>query len=366
MVLVEDFLKILKKEKVNFFSGVPDSILKNLSIYLEDNKNHFISTSEGSAVSKAIGNYLATKKIPCIYMQNSGLSNAINPLISIAGQNVYSIPMLLVIGWRGSPNFKDEPQHEAKGKITIKLLKLLKIKYCIIKNNKDLKKLKKLLQYSKKQKKIIACLFEKNVLRIKRKISFHNSIKSSFSRHVFINELLRKIKKNTKIISTTGYTSRELFQIRKYNKYENGKDFYMVGGMGHASSVSLGYVLSKKKDKVFCLDGDGSLLMHMGSLATIGNVKPKNLIHILFNNNAHESVGGQTTNAKKIDFKKLVQSLGYKYYFKVTNLLSTRKIFKQIGRKKGPIFIEVIIKQSSLSSLERPKSLKLIKERFIK
>ncbi len=366
MILVKDLFKIFKKEKIQFFSGVPDSILKNLSSFLEEKKNHFISTSEGAAVSKAIGNYLATKQIPCVYMQNSGLSNAINPLISIAGQNVYSVPMLLIIGWRGSPSHKDEPQHEAKGKITINILKLLKIKYCIIRKNNDLKKLKKLIKYSKKEKKIIACLFEKNSIQSQRKKNVLASSKSSFTRHKFINEMLKNIEKKTKIISTTGYTSRELFQIRKYNNYNKGRDFYMVGGMGHTSSVSLGYVIGKKNEKVICLDGDGSVLMHMGSLATIGNIKPKNLTHILFNNNAHESVGGQITNANKIDFKRLVKSLGYRYYFKVTNLLTTKKVLTLIKKRRGPIFVEALIKQGSLSSLERPKNLKLIKEQFIK
>ena len=171
MIFVENFLKILKKNNINFFTGVPDSVLKNLSIYLTNysNKKHIIASNEGAAVSLGIGYYLSQKKIPCIYMQNSGLGNAINPIISIAHKEVYSIPLLLLIGWRGSPSQTDEPQHKAKGKITKNLLKLLKIQYCILKSNKDLFKLNKLIIKSYKEKKVVACLIEKNILKTNKK-----------------------------------------------------------------------------------------------------------------------------------------------------------------------------------------------------
>ena len=164
MINVNDFLNIIKKNKINFFSGVPDSVLKELSKKIEHKKNHIIAANEGAAVSLGIGNYLSTKNVPCIYMQNSGLSNAINPLISIAHKSVYSIPLILIIGWRGSPNSKDEPQHIAKGKITKKILQLLNIKYSILKNKPDLLKFDKLIKYSKKNKSIVACLIEQNIL----------------------------------------------------------------------------------------------------------------------------------------------------------------------------------------------------------
>ena len=171
MILVENLLKNLKKNNVNFFTGVPDSILKNLSSTLEKfpKKKHIIAPNEGAATSIGIGHYLSTKKIPCIYLQNSGLSNAINPLISIASKEVYSIPLFLMIGWRGAPNKKDEPQHIAKGKITPRILKLLKIDFCILREERDLSELKKIIKIAYKKKKIVACLIEKGTLQIKKK-----------------------------------------------------------------------------------------------------------------------------------------------------------------------------------------------------
>jgi len=365
MILVENLINILKKNKINFFTGVPDSILKNFSNYVEDfsKKHHIISTSEGSAVSIGIGYHLATKKIPCIYLQNSGLSNAINPLISVASKEVYSIPLFLMIGWRGSPKKPDEPQHLAKGKITPSLLKLLKIDFCIIRKEKDLKKLKELIKRANLKKTVVACLIEKGTLYSKKKRSNISNRKFIY-RSEFIKDFLNSIPKKSKIISTTGYTSRELMEIRKKIKSANGKDFYMVGGMGHSSSVALGYALHSKK-KVFCLDGDGSVLMHLGALRTIGFLKNDNYKHILFNNNSHESVGGQTTTAGGIDFKELSKSIGYKHYFKIDDKNKIKLKIKKFIKTKGPSLLEVRINNGALDNLSRPKNLIHIKEGFM-
>ena len=301
MVLVENLLKVLKSNKINFYTGVPDSILKNFSSRIENlpKNKHVIATSEGAAVSLGIGYYLSTKKLPCIYLQNSGLGNAINPLISIASKEVYSIPLFLIIGWRGSPKKMDEPQHRAKGKITRALLKLLKIKFCILKKKKDLNKVKKLINEAKKNKSIVACLIEKETLKTNHK-KLNKKIRSSYIyRYDFLREFIKNVPPKCKIISTTGYTSRELMQLRRENIKNNGKDFYMVGGMGHSASVASGFSLNSKKE-VFCLDGDGSILMHLGAMRTIGYLKNKNYKHIILNNNSHESVGGQPTNADGI------------------------------------------------------------------
>ena len=366
MISVENFLKILKKNNINFFTGVPDSVLKNLSIYLTNysNKKHIIASNEGAAVSLGIGYYLSQKKIPCIYMQNSGLGNAINPIISIAHKEVYSIPLLLLIGWRGSPSQTDEPQHKAKGKITKNLLKLLKIQYCILKSNKDLFKLNKLIIKSYKEKKVVACLIEKNILKTNKKQKKEIE-DSTILRSDFIEKLLNLIPKNSKIISTTGYTSRELMQIRASKNKTKGKDFYMVGGMGHAAAVAAGYSMHSK-NYIICLDGDGSALMHLGTMRTIGYLKNKNYKHIILNNNSHESVGGQPTYAKDIDFKKVSIGLGYKNFFLVKfkkNISSTIKVFLSMP---GPSLLEVKIKSRSLNNLIRPKDLKEIKDLFMK
>ncbi len=365
MILVNKLIEVLKKNKIEFFTGVPDSILKNFSLYLEKlpKQMHVIATNEGLATSLGIGYYLSTKKIPCIYLQNSGLSNAINPLISIANKAVYSIPLFLMIGWRGSPKKFDEPQHNAKGKITTKLLKLLKIEYCILREEEDLKKLNKIIKTAKKNQSIVACLVEKNTLKFGQIINKKKEKKYIF-RHEFIEEFLKLVPKKSKIISTTGFTSRELMDLRKKNKIKNGKDFYMVGGMGHSASVASGYALHSKK-KIFCLDGDGSILMHMGALRTIGYLKKKNLSHILLNNNSHESVGGQPTSAFGIDFKKLCISLGYKNYFFINNKKNLKIKIKSFIKSKGPSFLEVKINNGSLKNLSRPKNLNKIKKNFM-
>ncbi len=365
MIFVENLINTLKKNKINFFTGVPDSILTSLSKKIENYpvKKHLIATNEGSAVSIGIGHYLSSREIPCIYLQNSGLSNAINPLISIASQEVYSIPLLLMIGWRGSPKIRDEPQHKAKGKITTQLLKLLKIKFCILRNEKDLSHLKKIIKESRKNKKIVACLIEKGTL--KTKIEIKKKISKNFvSRADFIEKFLDLLPVKSKIISTTGYTSRELMELRKKHNNKNGKDFYMVGGMGHSISVALGYALNSKK-QTFCLDGDGSILMHLGPIRTAGFVKNHNFKHIILNNNSHESVGGQLTNASGIDFKKLSMSVGYRNFFKISKKKNFKNILKKFIKFKGPSLLEVRIRNDSLPNLSRPKNLIKIKEKFM-
>ena len=364
MILVENLIKILKRNKISFYTGVPDSILTSLSKKLEkfSIKKHVIASNEGSAVSIGIGHYLSSKEIPCVYLQNSGLSNAINPLISIAGREVYSIPLFLMIGWRGSPKIPDEPQHKAKGKITLKLLKLLKIKFCILRYEKDLIRLSKIIKESRKDRKIVACLIEKGTLKAKEKIK-KNISKKFISRAHFIKEFINLLPLRSKIVSTTGYTSRELMELRAKLNNKNGKDFYMVGGMGHSISVALGYAINSKK-QVFCLDGDGSILMHLGSMRTIGFNGKKNFKHIIFNNGSHESVGGQPTHAFGVDFKKLSDSLGYKKYFLAKNMSSLKKKIKPFIKSIGPSLFEIKISEGTIKKLPRPKNFIKIKKNF--
>jgi phosphonopyruvate decarboxylase len=368
MIDAKNLLLFLKKNKIDFFTGVPDSVLKNFIYILDSNKKkieHIITANEGSAVALAAGNYLATKKLALVYMQNSGLGNAINPLISICHSKVYSIPLILMIGWRGSPKENDEPQHQLKGKITPSILKLLNIKFSVLNNFRDLKKIKNLINYSKYKKRPVAVLVKNNTLSLDSNFEKNNKSKNYLTREAVINGLLNVIKKNIRIISTTGYTSRELFQIRKNKKYKNGKDFYMVGGMGHASMTTLGYSLSSK-NQVICLDGDGSLIMHMGSLISTGLKSKSNFKHILLNNGSHESVGDQKIDTFKVNFKNISKSCGYKNYYLAKNNLSFNQNLKYFLKSKGPSFFEVKIISGSIKNLTRPKNLIKIKEDFIK
>ena len=364
MIKVDALINLLKKNKTNFFTGVPDSVLKEFSSYLKNDKKHIIATNEGSAVSIGIGHYLSTKTIPCIYMQNSGLSNALNPLISIAHKKVYSIPLILVIGWRGSPRVKDEPQHNVKGKITQQILKLLNIKYTIIRSNKDFAKFDKQIKYAKKNNSIVACLIEQGTLQ---KITTSSSKKDFYNldKEFFLKNLLEELPSKAKVVASTGYNSRELMYLREKFNFNNSKDFYMVGGIGHTSSVALGFSLSSKNN-TFCIDGDGSFLMHLGSIMTAGNFANKNFKYVLLNNNTHDSVGGQSTNAHNIDFDKLSKSLGFKKFYSIKKKQNLRKIIKNFIKIDSPYFLEVKVTNSKIKKLPRPDDLIKIKNQFMK
>lgn len=367
MINVQDLIKVLKKNEINFYTGVPDSVLKNFTRQLDKEKKfkHLILANEGSAVSAGIGYYLSTKKIPAVYMQNSGLGNSLNPIISIAHKKVYRIPLFLIIGWRGAPNLKDEPQHLAQGKVTRQFLKLCGIKYLVLEKKTDLKKIEKLINFSKKKKEIVAILIKKNSLKISTSKKTKKKIINSkcLTRSIFIEELLKCVKKNYKFISSTGYLSRELYNKIKDNNLDISP-FYMVGGMGHTSIVSLGYSLKSNK-KIICLDGDGSFLMHLGSVVSIIKYAKNNFKYILLNNNAHESVGGQTTNIENINLKLFSKSVGYKKYFYLNQRKKSHQIIKSFLAHKGPSFLEVNIKVNLAdNNLPRPKNLNQVIKRF--
>ena len=366
MIKVSSLISLLEKNNSRFFTGVPDSVLKGLSSYLQnkDKKKHIIATNEGSAVSIGIGHYLSTKKVPCVYMQNSGLSNALNPLISIAHKKVYSIPLILIIGWRGSPRIKDEPQHNVKGKITEQILKLLNIKYTILRSNNDLNKFDKQIKIAKKNKSITACLIEQGTLEKNNKIIKRKDY-YKLNKEFFLKTLLESLEKKTKIISSTGYNSRELMHLREKYKLKNSKDFYMVGGMGHTSSVALGYSLTNKS-KTICIDGDGSFLMHLGSIKTAATFANKNFKYILLNNNSHDSVGGQSTYTNNIDFKQFSKSLGFKNFYCIKDDKNLKKNIKKFLNGNSLNFLEVKVTNSKIKNLPRPTDLIKIKNQFMK
>ncbi len=365
MIKVNSLINVLKKNNSNFFTGVPDSVLKELSSSLmnKGKKNHIIATNEGSAVSIGIGYYLSTKKVATVYMQNSGLSNAINPLISIAHNKVYSIPLILVIGWRGSPKVNDEPQHNVKGKITEKILKLLNIKYTILRSNSDLKKFNKQIQLAKKNDHIVACLIENGTLEKSKKYKKKDFYK--LDKEFALKTLLQNLKNKTRIISSTGYNSRELMYLIEKNNIVNSKNFYMVGGMGHTSSVALGYSLFSKNETI-CIDGDGSFLMHLGAIKTLGSFANKNFKYVLLNNNCHDSVGGQGTFANDVNFEKLSKSFGFKNFYSISNKKELIKNIKPFLNKNTLSFLEIKVTNSKIKKLPRPNDLIKIKKQFMK
>ena len=290
-------------------------------------------------------------------MQNSGLSNAQNPLLSLCDPDIYSIPLILLIGWRGEPGVKDAVQHVKDGRIQLELLEVLEIPYEIFsKNDKDFKtKILKGIQVALKKNCPFAFLIKKETFEcssLKEKVSKDKG--DLMLREEALEIIIEKLKEDCTLICTTGKTSRELYEIRERNKQAHFSDFLTVGSMGHCSSIALGVAIAKPEKNVICIDGDGSLIMHMGSLVTIGNMKLKNYIHILLNNKVHESVGGQPTGAEYLDFPSLVKSLGYKNVISVKNKNELIFQMDQFIFNQGPGFMEIHIKPGSRDDLGRP------------
>ena len=313
----KDAFRQFQEQEIDFFSGVPDSLLKNFCSFVDENvdkENHVIAANEGSSIAISIGYHLATSKTPLVYMQNSGIGNAINPLLSLADERVYSIPMVLMIGWRGEPNIKDEPQHIKQGAVTEAMLKAMDIKTYILDQNSSLDVIKDACNSAKNNKKPVAILVKKNTFAEYKPIK---NLKSdlSMSREDIIKIVAKSADKfKYSIVSTTGVSSRELFEYRADNNLGHSKDFLTVGGMGHASQIALGIGMFAKDKNILCLDGDGAYLMHTGANAEIGVRSIKKFKHIVINNKCHDSVGGQPTRAGKIDLNKIASSFGYKVY----------------------------------------------------
>jgi phosphonopyruvate decarboxylase len=291
---------------IDFFSGVPDSLLKEFCFCIDDRaakQKHIIAANEGNAIALAAGYHLATDKIPLVYMQNAGFGNAINPLLSLCDRNVYSIPMLIVIGWRGEPEVGDEPQHVKQGKVTLKLFDLLDIPYRIMPDtNSEVKDcLDHLIKIASEKKTPVALVVKKNTFK-EYKVGQKKDTLFELTREESIKLIVGKLNPVDIVVSTTGKTSRELYEYREQLQQGHNKDFLVIGSMGHSSQIALAIALEKPLRQVFCLDGDGSVIMHMGSLAIIGSQKVSNFKHIIINNGSHDSVGGQPTVGFSISF----------------------------------------------------------------
>lgn len=352
----QDFINIIGAD---FYTGVPDSLLRSLCDFLtetygDDPKRHIIAANEGNAAAIAAGYHLSTGKIPAVYMQNSGEGNIINPLASLLNDKVYQIPAIFIIGWRGEPEVHDEPQHIFQGEVTLKLLEDMNVKYFVIEKETKTEKIAavtKDFQTLLGEGKQVAFVIKKGALTYAPKIEYKNNNKM---RREEIIERIVKISGNAPIISTTGKTSRELFEIREKNSESHERDFLTVGSMGHASSIALGVALNKPNQKIWCVDGDGAFLMHMGAAAVIGKIKPKNLIHIAINNGAHESVGGMPTAAKNINLSEVAKSCGYVNSACVDNFEDLEKELKKAKTSDELYFIEAKCAIGSREDLGRP------------
>ena len=352
------FIEFLIKKEINFYSGIPDSLLKELCFCIDEkivSENHKITANEGSAIALAAGYYLATGKTPLVYFQNSGLGNAINPLLSLCDPSVYKIPMIILIGWRGEPGVIDEPQHIKQGAIQEKLLNTLKIPYEIIDNElKNYTLISNLISKSKNEVRPVAILVKKNTFSKFKTKKVTCDTSKLMIREKVLAEILNSEIKNEIFITTTGKTSREFYELRKNNSEVVNKDFLTIGSMGHCSQIALGISLFNKND-VYCIDGDGSVIMHMGSLAINGTSNSKNFKHIILNNGSHESVGGQPTVGKKINFSKIAKNCGYKKVKKISNYTDLKSSIKWLNSNEGPLLLEILIKNGSRENLGRPR-----------
>lgn len=367
MIDPNNFIKCLEKNDISFFTGVPDSLLKEFCSVIDKKKNHLSSINEGSAVGLGVGYYLAKKKIPLIYLQNSGLGNIVNPILSLVNKKVYKIPLFFLIGWRGERKKnsfkKDEPQHIYQGIVTEKLLKLLKINYKILdKNSNYVKLIRDLKKISFKNQCLVALLVRKNTFKSLKK-NKNNKKKLFLLRENILEIILKEVPKKTNIISTTGFLSRELMIVKEKIK-KKVNTFYCVGGMGHAISIANGIAVTKKKKKILCLDGDGSALMHLGAMAY--SSKNKNLIHVLINNGVHDSVGSQKIAGEKLNFANVAKEMGYKNTYVCKNKREIIKIINIAFKKKDNVFIEIKSEPGHRKNLPRPQgSLNNLKDQFI-
>lgn len=355
---IQNFLNKIADKDSTFFTGVPDSQLKPLCDYLMKtygiSDKHIIASNEGNCTALAAGYYLATGKVPVVYMQNSGIGNMANPSISLLNSEVYNIPCIFIIGWRGEPGIKDEPQHIYQGKVTLDLLKVLGIEYMVIDKEtteEDIEKRMKVLGPLIDKGKSIAFVIRKGSITYDEKVLYKNN--NIMLREEVIRHIINKTEEDI-IVSTTGKASRELFEIREQNGQSHKYDFLTVGSMGHSSSIALGISLQKPSSKIWCIDGDGAILMHMGAMALIGSNKPSNLIHIVINNNAHETVGGMPTVADKINLIQIAKGCGYPIAISVDNYLDLDKALDEANSSKTLMFIEVKVSLGSREDLGRP------------
>lgn len=366
---VEDFVDVLG---CDFYTGIPDSQLKALCNYLMntygiDEKHHIIAANEGNCTALAAGYHLATGKVPVVYMQNSGEGNIINPVASLLNDMVYAIPCIFVIGWRGEPKVHDEPQHAYQGKITCDLLDLMDIENFVIDKETTIEELKEIMKQYRTvldNGKNVAFVVRKNALTYDEKVEYKND--NSMVREEIISHIV-DVTGEDPIVSTTGKASRELFENRTNSNTSHKYDFLTVGSMGHTSSIALGVAINKPNKRVWCIDGDGSVLMHMGSMAIMGNIKPNNLIHIVINNGAHETVGGMPTVANALDLVAIAKACGYQYAVSVDNFDDLDRELQKVKNMDKLCFVEIMCSIGAREDLGRPTTTALEnKENFMK
>jgi len=354
----KDFYEALQAADIRFYAGVPDSLLKDFCAYVTDHaprERNVITANEGGAIALAMGYHLATSEIGLVYMQNSGLGNTVNPLTSLADPAIYGVPMLLVVGWRGEPDKKDEPQHVQMGKVTLETLAAIGVPSTVLPD--DLEGAKKAIAAAVKD---MRARNAPHALVVKKgtfepyKLSKEKPAPYEMARETAIQKFVETVPAGSLIVSTTGMPSRELFETRAARKEPHQSDLLIVGGMGHASQIALGVALEQPKRRVYCLDGDGAMLMHLGGLSTIGTLAPKNYRHVVLNNGAHDSVGGQPTVAFEVDLCAVAKACGYRDTRCVVNEAELSEGLTKLHGSEGPVLLEVRVRKGNRKELGRP------------
>ena len=354
-----DYLRVLRQAGITFFTGVPDSLLKEFCACVTtdvEGQNHVIAANEGAAVGLAIGHYIGTNSLPLVYLQNSGLGNTVNPLLSLASPEVYGIPMLLVLGWRGEPGEKDEPQHVHQGRVMMQMLADMDIPAIVLSDkiaDAEVQTQNAVMQ-AREIKGPVAIIVKKNTFD--KYAAPKVTADLAMGREEAIIAAAEILGDDAAVICTTGMPSRELFEFRAHSNAGHHRDFLTVGGMGHASQIALGLAIAQPKRSVFCFDGDGAALMHMGSMAIIGQSGADNLVHIVFNNGVHGSVGGQPTVGFCIDLPCIATACGYAMAQRVVTKEELKNAVNATQSVNGVSFIEVQVRPGNRADIGRPTS----------
>ena len=361
MISAEFLYNTLQAQDITFYAGVPDSLLKNLCAYITDHAEpgqHVIAANEGGAVALAAGYHLATGKVGVVYMQNSGEGNTINPLASLTDKEVYRIPMLLLIGWRGKPGVHDEPQHVKQGKITTGLLNVMGVNYDVLaqEEEKAAAQIAKAIEAVTMQREVYALVIEKDTFEpYVLQTTSNNAF--AMTREEAIQTVAAAMGERDCAVSTTGMISRELYEYRTAQGQGHERDFLTVGSMGHASQIALGIAMQQPDRRVWCFDGDGANIMHMGNMGILAVQHPRNMVHVVFNNGAHDSVGGQPTVGLQINLTAIAQAMGYAAVRRVVTAEELQAACQELAdRTDGPVFLEVCVRKGNRKDLGRPKT----------
>jgi phosphonopyruvate decarboxylase len=345
---------------VDFASGVPDSLMEPLCTYLatRPGDRHVLAANEGAAVGVAIGHYLSTGEPALVYLQNAGIGNAINPLVSLADPDVYGIPMLLLVGWRGQPGVPDEPQHVTQGRLMKPILDGIEVPHTTLPRDLDdaISCLTAAVDEAKRDSSPYVVLVEKGTFA-----PYQGDVPASAddeglsSRENALVALLDATGDEGVIVATTGMLGRELYEHREQSGSYADRDFLAVGGMGHCCSIALGIALRNPHREVWCLDGDGSVLMHLGSLAVVADQAPENLYHVVFNNGVHDSVGGQATAMRSVDLPATALALGYRHAVSVSDVSTLGEVVAEMRARRGPALVDLRVRPGNREGIGRPE-----------